>query len=97
MHLKPGLKLSSAASAAQFIVIRAPQDDLPLSCAGAPLVAEPAGQPAADGTPDLLVGKRYTDAAGALELLCTSSGAGPLLMADQPLPVQAAKSLPSSD
>jgi hypothetical protein len=97
MQLKPGLKLSSSASTAEFIVIRAPQEELVLTCAGSPLAAETLAPRAATEGPELLVGKRYGDVAGNLELLCTAGGVGPLLLADEPLAMRAAKSLPSSD
>jgi hypothetical protein len=44
-----------------------------------------------------LIGKRYTDAAETVELLCTSSGAGVLSCDGAPMTVKAAKPLPASD
>jgi hypothetical protein len=98
MKLKPGLKLRSAASAAQVIVIRAPEGDVELTCAGAPMsTEEQPSNPEAATSPDLLIGKRYGDPGGTIELLCTAPGAGPLVLGDTTLGEQAAKSLPSSD
>jgi hypothetical protein len=98
MKLKPGLKLRSAASAAQVIVIRAPEGEVDLTCAGAPMSTdEPANADQAATSPDLLVGKRYGDPEGTIELLCTAPGAGPLALGGTTLGEQAAKSLPSSD
>ncbi|MET7896547.1 hypothetical protein [Streptomyces mirabilis] len=101
MKLTPGLKLQSAGSTAAFIVIRTDGSDTDLTCAGAPLDANGtsgAGTPAAtDGAGELLIGKRYRDARGTTELLCTQSGPGPLLLNGHPLAAAAAKSLPSSD
>ena len=44
-----------------------------------------------------LIGKRYVDAAEALELLCTRGGEGAVSVDGQPLSIKQAKALPSSD
>jgi len=44
-----------------------------------------------------LIGKRYVNAAGDLELLCTRPGAGTLALGGAALTVKGAKPLPSSD
>ena len=44
-----------------------------------------------------LIGKRYVNEAGTLELLCTASGAGPLSCDGTPMTIKAAKPLPASD
>ena len=44
-----------------------------------------------------LMGKRYADESGSLELLCTKPGTGALSVADDLLSVKGAKPLPSSD
>jgi hypothetical protein len=44
-----------------------------------------------------LIGKRYVNAAGDLELLCTKPGAGALAADGAPLAMKGAKPLPSSD
>ncbi len=44
-----------------------------------------------------LLGKRYTDEAGAVEILCVKPGAGTLSLDGQPLSVKSAKALPASD
>ena len=51
----------------------------------------------ASEVPGTLIGKRYVNAAGDLELLCTEPGAGTLAAAGAPLTVKGAKPLPSSD
>jgi hypothetical protein len=57
-----------------------------------------ANGPNANGTAAAtLIGKRYTDAAETVELLCTSSGAGVLSCDGAPMTVKAAKPLPASD
>jgi hypothetical protein len=98
MQLRPGIKLNSAVSAAQVIVIRAPAGDVDLRCGGRPMVA--ADAPQADscgGGEALLIGKRYSDESGTLEVLCTKAGDGGLSIGTQPLTVKAAKPLPASD
>lgn len=98
MELKPGLKLKSAGTTAEFIVIRASAGDVDLTCAGAPLNADGSGTaPAAEATGELLVGKRYGDDEGTVELLCVRGGPGPLLLSGRTLAAKAAKALPSSD
>lgn len=97
MLLRPGKKLRCAASTAQVIVIRAPEGEAELTCAGAVMTDDDPGEVVVADGPALLVGKRYGDAAGTLELLCTMPGAGPLELGDEQLSEQAAKSLPSSD
>ena len=99
MEIKPGVKLSSAASSAEFIVVRAAPGELDLACAGEPLTASAGGAAGPDaGTGEaILVGKRYRDEGGTLELLCTKPGSGPVTLAGVPLRLAAAKSLPASD
>jgi hypothetical protein len=62
-----------------------------------------AGEPvaAAEADPSLLggtqIGKRYTDDADTIQVLCTKAGKGTLALDGQPLAIQAAKPLPASD
>lgn len=60
--------------------------------------ATPGAKPAPPG-PDAvtLIGKRYTDSGGAVELLCTCSGTGELTCDGAPTTLKSAKSLPASD
>lgn len=103
MKVKVGLRLASTVCEAEAIVVRTSADDLALRCGGAPLtevgsteahagasLAEPDGE----GT---LLGKRYTDGDGRVELLCTKPGNGALTLDGTPLAIKSAKSLPSSD
>jgi len=73
-----------------------------LRCGGAPLVpfdAEVPGvrNPQAPLDAGTLLGKRYTNDDGSIELLCTKAGAGTLSIGEQPLDIKGAKPLPSSD
>jgi len=98
--LRPGDQLASTVCGTRVAVIRAPADRLPaIACGGSPMVKVTAGQPAASGAPGdgTLIGKRYVDISEAVELLCTSSGAGVLSCDDAPMTLKAAKPLPASD
>jgi hypothetical protein len=100
MELKAGLKLNSAVSTAQVIVVRTPGGDVDIRCGGQPMLAGDGAPVAVDGSGDgdvLVIGKRYSDAAGTLELLCTKPGPGGLTLGDEPLAIKAAKPLPASD
>lgn len=99
---KPGMRLRSGVCATEVVVIAAPAGNIALTCGGAPMLSEgEAAIPgvlldaaAAQGT---LLGKRYTNESGGLELLCVKPGAGSLAAAGAALVVKGAKPLPSSD
>ncbi|MDX6741008.1 hypothetical protein [Actinocorallia sp. A-T 12471] len=96
----PGEQLASTVCATRVVVVRAPAAASGvLACGGSPMVpAASAGPaPAASGEPVTLLGKRYTDASGTLELLCTSAGTGELTYDGAPLTLKTAKPLPASD
>lgn len=101
MFMRVGLRLRSAVSDTEIIVVRAPGDDLDIRCGGAPMIStsdDPAGgdidRAASEPT---LLGKRYVDDAGTLEVLCTKGGDGQLSIGTQPMSIKDAKPLPSSD
>jgi hypothetical protein len=101
VNLKPGLRLSSQVCDAEVVVIKGAGDH-DLACGGSPLV--PVGDPAAHqgqvsgelagGT---LMGTRYTDDEGTVEILCTKPGAGTLSYDGQALGLKETKALPASD
>ena len=99
MELKAGTRLQSAVSEAEVVVIRAPAADVVLTCGGQPMVegsgAAPSGTP--DGEGSVVLGKRYVDAAGTIEVLGTKAGAGALALDGDELVLKSAKPLPSSD
>lgn len=101
MKLNVGLALYSTVDSTSVIVVRAPDDDVTVTCGGAEMTTEkPAADagggaaPSQDGT---LLGKRYTDEELGLELLCTKGGAGALAVNGSPLEIKQAKPLPASD
>jgi hypothetical protein len=102
--LKPGMRLRSAVCTTEVMVIQAPDREVMLACGGSPMHAPgepgssaPVGKPVVGDPPGTLIGKRYVNAAGDLELLCTRPGAGTLGADGAPLAVKGAKPLPSSD
>lgn len=96
---KPGTKLSSTVCKTQIMVLRAPAQDLDITCGGAPMqVGDPAELGAMSGdNSGTLVGKRYTDAEETMEFLCTRGGEGTVAVGGYVIDVKAAKKLPSSD
>jgi hypothetical protein len=102
MELRPGQKLHSAVSEARVVVVRAPGGAVDVRCGGAPLLddgQEPVGSTTLDPTLGAgpLLGKRYADEAGGLELLCVRGGEGALTVDGHPLEMKGAKPLPASD
>jgi hypothetical protein len=102
VELKAGARLRSSVCEAELVVVKAPTGELDLRCGGVPMVAvgddPPAGVSAEAGFDGgLLIGKRYTDETGDLELLCTKAGSSSLSVGDVVLELKDAKPLPSSD
>ncbi len=100
MALRPGDQLASTVCTTRVVVVRAPAGGEPvITCGGDPMVAAAGGRPApaAGGDAVTLIGKRYVDAADAVELLCTFSGTGELACDGVPMTLKAAKALPASD
>ena len=97
--MKPGTRLKSAVCDTEVMVVKAPAEAA-IQCGGQPMSADKA---AAGGEPDpafasgTLMGKRYVDAAGTLELLCVKAGKGSLSMGGTALTLKDATPLPSSD
>jgi hypothetical protein len=100
LSLRPGDQLASTVCTTRVVVIRVPADRQPLiECGGSPMVAgTPSAKPAPGGPGAVTqIGKRYVDAAGSVELLCTSSGTGALACDGEPMTLKEAKPLPASD
>jgi hypothetical protein len=100
VKLRIGGRLKSLACDTEVMVIRAPDDDVEVTCGGAPMTPDSdAGradldESLAEGT---LLGKRYVDEAGTIELLCVKAGKGTLQLDGAALLIKEAKPLPSSD
>ena len=96
--MKPGTKLKSTVCDTEVMVIKAA--DVAVDCGGAPMAED---KPAELGmlNPDFaggtMIGKRYVDAGGTIELLCTKPGKGSLSIAGVILATKDAKPLPASD
>jgi hypothetical protein len=101
MEMKPGTRLACPQCSTEVVVVRPPSEALVLTCTGAALVevtAERAGTGHDDASGDgTLVGKRYSDEASGLELLCAKAGPGALAADGRDVLVKGAKPLPSSD
>ncbi len=100
--LKAGTRLRSAVCKSEIMVVAAPKDDVELTCGGAPVIAigdaPPAGAAISDAAREgTQIGKRYTNEAGDLEILCTKPGEGSLAVGGVALQIKGAKPLPSSD
>lgn len=101
-QLKVGTRLRSAVCATEVMVVAAPADDVEITCGGSPMIGideSPAegAAPAAGADEGTALGKRYTNDAGDLEILCTKPGAGSLAVGGTALVLKDAKPLPSSD
>jgi hypothetical protein len=99
VKLRAGQTLHSAVDATTVVVIRAPDDDVAVTCGEVEMLesapaSPPEGAAAGDGTQ---LGKRYVDEAGAIELLCTKAGTATLAVGGTPLGLKEAKPLPASD
>ena len=103
MKPRVGQTLSSPVDTTTVIVVRAPDADLELTCAGVALYDAKSGAAAPEGEADpeqlggAQLGKRYADDDLALELLVTKGGKGTLAVNGAPLPLRDAKPLPASD
>jgi hypothetical protein len=96
--MKSGTKLKSTVCDTEVMVIRG--SGVVVDCGGAPMAQE---RPAERGTLNpgfaqgTLIGKRYVDAVGSLELLCVKAGKGSLSINGVALQLKDAKPLPASD
>ena len=99
--IKPGSRWQSVACDTQVVVVRPPTVEVDLRCGGASMVPvdDSVDRVALDAAfaEGTLLGKRYTDDETAIEVLCTTPGAGSLSIGDRRLTMKQAKPLPSSD
>ncbi|SHM67099.1 hypothetical protein [Cryptosporangium aurantiacum] len=97
-----GQRLRSAVSSVEAIVVRVPNGDVTITCAGEPMLgpddkADPAAAPAHPAQRHTLLGKRYQDEASNLEMLCVAAGAGEIAVDGRTLTIKTAQPLPASD
>jgi hypothetical protein len=99
-----GQALASATDTTTVIVVRAHGEDIEITCGGAAMVEAKSSAAAADKQPadsafadGALLGKRYENAAGTVELLATKGGTSSLAIDGEILSIRAAKPLPASD
>jgi hypothetical protein len=103
LNLTPGSRWKSAVCETEVVVIKTPRAGGELQCGGAAMLPHAPWQPphgavpAASHANGALLGKRYGDQAGGIEVLCTKPGTGSLSLDGQPLTLRQAKPLPSSD
>lgn len=101
MELKVGIALVSAVDDVSVIVTKVPPAGAKITCGGAPMVVK--GETVtpveadADHLGGALLGKRYVNQDGTVELLCTKGGSGALALDGTLLVTAEAKALPSSD
>lgn len=101
VQLKPGARVYSTVDTAEFITVKAPADAVELTIGGAPAALAPGegtgSDPLAGHDGGAAVGKRFTDAEGTVELLCTKAGGGVPAVGGVVLELKGAKPLPASD
>ncbi|MCF8587306.1 hypothetical protein [Gordonia liuliyuniae] len=101
MKLRVGLALASAVDDTNVIITKLPADEVTITCGGVPMVAK--GEKVPEATPDpehmtgSIMGKRYVDSSGSLEVLCTKPGQASLAANGALLVTAEAKPLPASD
>ena len=100
MKPRPGQVLASTVDSTTVIVVRAPDGEIDLTCAGVEMWDPRGGGagPAGEADPAQLtgtqLGKRYADEQTGLELLCTKPGQGTIAVNGVPLPLLALSCCP---
>lgn len=102
LTVKVGSRLFDTASTAEFIVVRAPSEEIDLTISGNTPAFSADGRaesvaPKQSPGETSIIGKRYVDDAGTIELLCCRAGDGTPAVSGSPLQLKEAKPLPSSD
>jgi hypothetical protein len=102
MTLRPGTRIFSAVCSTEMIAISAPATDVALTIGGVPGALSASEGDASAAVVEghgggALMGKRYVDAAGTIELLCTKAGDGVPAIDGELLQLKEAKPLPASD
>jgi len=98
--MKAGTKLESTTCDTQVMIIKNTLGDVSIECGGQKMSAPPVAEKSSPESPydeGSLMGKRYVDNDGAIELLCVKAGKGSLSLNGSALTIKDAKPLPSSD
>lgn len=99
IQIKPGIRLYSTVCDTEIMVIKGMGEES-LKCGGV-VMATSASQRVSkfqdDQIQKSLIGKRYINNDGTLEVLCTRPGAGNLTVDNENLIIKQAQALPSSD
>lgn len=99
--LKTGARLKSTVCNGEVMVVSAPDDDIEITCGGAPMAdpatAEAGGEVHPDHAVGIAIGKRYVSEAGDIELLCVKAGDGGLAVGGSLLLQKDTKKLPKTD
>ncbi len=100
--IKAGTRLWSTVCSTVMITVKAPVEPIDVTIGGAPAAAEEMGAASGNDVVDghgggSLIGKRYVNTAGTLELLCISAGEGLPAVDGEVLHTKGATALPASD
>lgn len=98
--LTPGTRLKSAVCTTEIMIITAPADDIEINCGGEPMDPDGEGNGGAvhqDHSDGSILGKRYTNEEGTLEVLCVKGGEGSLSAGGSAMKVKDATKLPKTD
>lgn len=93
--LSTGQRIKSSVCDTEVMVITAPGNDLDLTCGGVTMGDD--GDINPDHTEGTVIGKRYVNDDGSLELLCVKPGDGSLAVDGTPLKLKESKKLPKTD
>ena len=93
--LSTGQRIKSSVCDTEVMVITAPGNDLDLTCGGVTMGDD--GDINPDHTEGTVIGKRYVNGDGSLELLCVKPGNGSLAVDGTPLKLKESKKLPKTD
>ena len=100
-QLKTGARLKSAVCDGEVMVVKAPGDDIELTCGGAGMVDPGTDASGGEVDPDhavgIVIGKRYINEDESLEVLCVKAGAGSLAANGALLLQKDTKQLPKTD
>jgi hypothetical protein len=102
VHVNLGQRVFDRASGGEFIVVRAPDADLDLTIGGQSPILDQSDSSAPIGADtsapqQVILGKRYANDDGSLELLCVKPGTNVPVLAGRPLDAVQPKPLPASD